>query len=61
VGGFFEVNGSQQLISGECRTKFDVTPVAVSGHFSCADATAYNKETGQMGKVNIEVDFNATS
>ena len=47
--------------SGECRTKIDVTPATVSGHFSCPEATGYNKDTGQMGKVSIEVDFNASS
>jgi len=47
--------------SGECRTKFDVAPTAVAGHFSCAGSTGYNAKTGQMGKVDIEVDFNAGS
>ncbi len=47
--------------SGECRTKFDVSPAKVSGRFSCTGSTGYNKDTGQMGKVSIEVDFNASS
>ena len=47
--------------SGECRTKFDVTAAKVSGHYSCSGSTGYNQDTGQMGKVDIEVDFNASS
>lgn len=47
--------------SGECRTKFDVTAASVSGHYSCTGSTGYNNKTGQMGKVDIEVDFSAGS
>lgn len=47
--------------SGECQTNFDVTPTTISGHFSCTGSTGYNKSNGQMGKVNIKVDFNASS
>ena len=47
--------------SGECRTKFDVAPTNVAGHYSCTGSTGYDKSTGQMGKVDIEVDFTAGS
>ena len=47
--------------SGECRTNIDVQPATVSGHYSCSGSTGYNKDSGQMGKVDIEVDFNAGS
>jgi hypothetical protein len=47
--------------SGECRTKFDVTPGNVSGHYSCKGSTGYNKKTGEMGKVDLEIDFAASS
>ncbi len=47
--------------SGECRSKIDVTPTSVSGHYSCAGSTGYNNQTGQMGAVDIEVDFDAAS
>ncbi len=47
--------------SGECRTTFDITPATGIGHFSCTGSTGYNKDNGQMGKVDIEVEFNATS
>jgi hypothetical protein len=47
--------------SGECRTTFDVTPAAVKGHYSCKGSTGHNNKTGAMGKVDIEVDFNAES
>jgi hypothetical protein len=47
--------------SGECQTKFDVAPATIAGHYSCSGSTGYNQKTGQMGKVDIEVDFNAGS
>lgn len=47
--------------SGECRTRFDVKPATISGHYSCTGSTGYNNKTGQMGKVDIEVDFAASS
>lgn len=47
--------------SGECRTKVDVTPTLVSGRYSCTGSTGYNNQTGQMGKVDIEVEFSAGS
>jgi hypothetical protein len=47
--------------SGECRTKFDVAPTTIAGHYSCTGSTGYNNKTGQMGKVDIEVDFSAGS
>ena len=47
--------------SGECQTKFDVKSATIAGHYSCAGSTGYNTKTGQMGKVDIEVDFSAGS
>lgn len=47
--------------SGECRTKVDVTPTLVTGHYTCTGSTAYNNQTGQMGEVDIEVEFSAGS
>lgn len=47
--------------SDECRTKIDVVPATVAGHYSCTGSTGYNTKTGQMGKVDIEVDFSAGS
>jgi hypothetical protein len=47
--------------SGECRTKVDVTPTLVSGRYSCTGTTAYNNQTGQMGEVDIEIEFSAIS
>ena len=47
--------------SGECRTTFDVKPATIAGHYSCSGSTGYNNKTGQMGKVDIEVDFSAGS
>lgn len=47
--------------SGDCKITFEVTPATVSGHFLCAGAAGYNQKTGQMGKVNVDVTFNAKS
>lgn len=47
--------------SDECKVKFDVAPATVTGHYSCSGSTGYNKDSGQMGKVDLEVDFNASS
>ena len=47
--------------SGECQPKIDVAPAKVTGHYSCKGSTGYNNKTGQMGKVDIEVDFDASS
>ena len=47
--------------SGECQPRIDVTPLKVTGHYSCKGSTGYNNKTGQMGKVDIEVEFNAGS
>ncbi len=44
-----------------CQTKFDVKPATIAGHYSCKGSTGYNNKTGQMGKVDIEVDFSAGS
>jgi hypothetical protein len=47
--------------SGECQPRIDVSPAKVTGHYSCKGSTGYNNKTGQMGKVDIEVDFEASS
>ncbi len=47
--------------SGECRTDIDVQAAHVSGHYSCTGSTGYNDQTGQMAKVDIEVEFSAGS
>ena len=47
--------------SGECRTKFDVQPKTITGHYSCTGSTGYNNKTGEMGKVDVEIDFAASS
>ncbi len=47
--------------SGDCKITFNVAPAIVSGNFLCAGVTGYNQKTGQMGKVSVEVSFNAKS
>jgi hypothetical protein len=45
----------------ECKTSFDVTDAKVAGHFSCAGLTGYDKSSGHMGNVDIDVRFDAAS
>jgi hypothetical protein len=47
--------------SGECETEVDVTPTLVKGRFSCSGSTGYNNQTGEMGEVDVEVEFSAGS
>lgn len=47
--------------STDCSKKVDVTGTTISGHFSCAGVTGYNKDAGNMGTVNMEIDFAASS
>ena len=47
--------------SGECQSKVDVTPTRVTGRYSCTGAMGYNRDTGQMGEVDVEVEFSADS
>lgn len=47
--------------SGECQTQVDVKPTLITGRYSCSGSTGYNKQTRQMGKVDVEVEFSAGS
>lgn len=55
----FTVTGTST--SGECKPKFEVTPTRVTGRYQCKGTTGYDKSTGQMGKVDIDVEFDASS
>ena len=57
--GSYTVTGTST--SGECKRRFEVTPTKVTGHYQCKGSTGYDKASGQMGKVDIEVDFDASS
>lgn len=59
--GFGPYTVTATSTSGECRTKFDVAPATIAGHYSCTGSTGYNTKTGEMGKVDIEIDFSAGS
>lgn len=56
-------NAPYQVVgtNDDCKITFDVTPTLVSGHFSCPDVTGYNQKSHQMGKVSVELTFNARS
>ena len=55
-GSFTATGGGEQ-----CKTKTDVTDATVAGHFSCTGVTGYDKATGNMGNVTIEIRFKADS
>jgi hypothetical protein len=44
-----------------CSGKVDVTPKSVTGQYTCRGVTSFDAATGQMGKVDIEIRFTATS
>jgi len=45
----------------DCESEFDVKPALITGKFKCPGATAYDKSSGNMGKVDLEVTFDASS
>ncbi len=47
--------------SGECQTQVDVTPTLITGRYICTGSTGYNSQTGQMGEVDVEIEFSAGS
>jgi hypothetical protein len=57
--GSYTVTGTNT--SGECQPRFEVTPTKVTGHYQCKGSAGYDKSTGKMGNVDVEVDFDASS
>ena len=45
----------------DCTGGMEVKKVLVTGHYKCPNVTSYDPRSGQMGTVNIEIDFTATS
>ena len=45
----------------KCAGGIEVKEVLVKGHHTCPNVTSYDPRSGQMGTVDIEVDFTATS
>ena len=43
----------------QCTGATEVTPSSVSGQYKCLGATSYDRGTGKMGKVDVEVRFTA--
>lgn len=44
-----------------CTGKLDVADKLITGTYTCADAASYDRASGRMGKVNIEVKITAGS
>ena len=45
----------------ECSGKVDVAAKLISGHYTCKGVVSYDPRTFKMGKVDIDVEFNAKS
>jgi hypothetical protein len=44
-----------------CTGGMDVTGNLITGHYKCPNATSYDPSSGQMGTINVEIDFTAAS
>jgi len=45
----------------QCTGKVDVAAKLISGHYTCKGVVSYDPATFKMGKVDIDVEFNAKS
>jgi len=45
----------------DCTGSMDVKPTMITGKYKCPGITSYNPDTGQMGKVDFEIDMTAGS
>jgi hypothetical protein len=47
--------------SDTCQGKLDVTAASLSGHYDCKGVTSYDRRSGQMVTVNIDISLTATT
>ena len=61
--GISPAKGKQTATAGadNCKGKLVVTPALVTGNYKCTGVTSYDQKTRQMGKVDIEISFTATT
>ena len=45
----------------DCTGNMDVKPTMITGKYKCPGLTSYNPDSGQMGKVDFEIDMTAGS
>ena len=45
----------------DCTGGMNVTGNSITGHYTCPSVTSYDPGSGQMGTVNIDIDFTAMS
>jgi hypothetical protein len=45
----------------QCSGSSEVTAGAISGHYTCPGLTSYDAATGEMGRVDIDIQFTAKS
>jgi len=44
-----------------CTGGMEITGNLITGHYKCPNATSYDPGSGQMGTINVEIDFTAAS
>lgn len=61
--GIGVANGKPTATIGaaDCEGGMEIKEVLVKGHYTCPNVTSYDPRSGQMGSVDIEIDFTATS
>ena len=60
-GKFIVTAGVTKGEKPQCSGKTDVDAASVTGHYTCPGIDSYDAATGQMGKVDIEITFDAKS
>lgn len=46
-------------IADDCKGEMKVEPAKVSGNYKCLGITSYDPDTGQMGKLDIDMPLTA--
>ncbi len=61
--GINAAHGKPTAVIGaeNCTGSMDVAASVITGEYKCPNVTSYDPRSGQMGTVNIEIDFTATS
>jgi len=44
-----------------CKGNMDVAATSITGHYICKDVTSYDPRSGNMGKIDIDINFTASS
>jgi len=44
-----------------CQGSMEVAATSVTGHYTCKDVTSYDPRSGNMGKIDVDIHFTASS